>query len=186
MAKPPKTPRPQKPPILPPNPNDESDPTVGLIQEKLIGRTVVEWAKLEACMGDAIHKLVGMSFAVGRVFTARYDATTLIRMLRELGGLLMVESEFHRLSVICNKIDILREDRNLIVHGTWGREKGSYTPFALSLRIKSDPNEVVSETFPYMRMKGIISDIQSLKWELITLMKLGVPLGTPPERPLSG
>jgi hypothetical protein len=183
MTKPPKTPRPQKPPIQPPDPNHVSDPTIGLVQEKLIGRAVVEWAKLEACMGDAIQELACMEFEVGRIFTARMDATSLLRTLREIGSLKLSESDFHALSQICDKIDIRREDRNLIVHGTWGRTVGQNTAFAISLRIKSDPSVVVSETFPHRRMKEIISDIQSLKWVLIRLMKLGEPRGPRYEPP---
>lgn len=179
MPKPPKTPRPQRPPIQPPNPLDQAEPTIGLIQEKLIGRAVVEWAKLEACMGGAIHSLLGIEFMYGRIVTSRLDATNLIKMLREVGALKLEESDFHKLGVLCDKIDIRREDRNLIVHGSWGRNKGSNIPMALSLRIKGGPNEVVSETFPDTRMKEIIADIQSLKWDLIHLLKLGEPLGTP-------
>lgn len=186
MAKPPKTPRPQKPPIQPPDPTHVSDPTIGLLQERLIGRAVVEWAKLEASMGDAIRKLSGMNFEIGRVFIARMDATALLRTLREIGQLTLPEKDFHALSQICDKIDIRREDRNLIVHGTWGRKAGQTTAFAMSLRIKSDPNVVVSETFPYTRMREIISDILSLKWELIRLVKIDEWLDTPPGQPLEG
>jgi hypothetical protein len=186
MTKPPKTPRPPKPPIKPAHPNHVPDPTIGLIQQKLIGRVIVEWAKLEACMGDAIHKLAGIEFEVGRIFTARLDAVTLLKTLRELGSLQLPESEFHQLSTICDKINIRRDDRNLITHGTWGRTKGQNDAFAVSLRIKSDdPSDVVSETFPHRRMKEITSDILSLKWDLIGLMKLREPLGTRYEPPPS-
>ena len=145
----------------------------------------MEWAKLEGCLTDAIALLAGMEFEVARVFTSRMDATTLIKSLRELGKLKLQENEFHALSVICDKIDIRREDRNLITHGTWGREAGQIEGYALSLRIKGDPSEVVSETFPYRRMREIVADILTLKWDLIRLLKLDVLPGIPPARPLS-
>jgi hypothetical protein len=185
MAKPPKTPRPQKPPILPARADHVINPTIGLIQEKLIGRAVVEWAKLEACMGDAIQKMLGLDFEYGRIVTGRLDATNLIRMLREVGNLYFEEADFHSLSTICDKIDMRREDRNLIVHGTWGRSDDNTAPMALSLRIKGDPSEIVSETFPGERMKAIIADTLSLKWELIRLVKLDVLPSKPPEQPPS-
>jgi hypothetical protein len=186
MTKPPKTPRPIKPPIQRADPSDVGDPTIGLIQEKLIGRAVVEWAKLEACMGDAIGKLLNLEFQYTRLITARMEAVALLRLLRDVGELRLEESDFHKLSVICDKIDIRREDRNLIVHGSWGRTSavGNGTiAIALSLRIKGDPNEVASESFSHTRMQAIIADIQSLKWDLIRLVKLGEPLGTRLEPP---
>ena len=121
MAKPPKVPRPVKPPIQPPRPGQIADPTIGLIQEKLIGRTVVEWSKLEACMEDGIWHLLNVPIETGRILTARLDAVVKIRLLRELGERLLPESNWHELSQILDKIDIRREDRNFIGHGTWGR-----------------------------------------------------------------
>jgi hypothetical protein len=132
-------------------------------------------------MTDAIGLLAGMEFEVARVFTARMDATALLRTLRELGSLKLAESEFHELSVICDKIDMLRDDRNLITHGTWGREAGQIEGYALSLRIKWNPSEVVSETFPYSRMRSIIANILAVKWNLIRLLKLNNQ--PPPEEP---
>src|SRR5712672_1255861 len=118
MEKPPKTPRPKKPPIQRHVPGDEGINSIGMIQEKLIGRFVVEWAKLEACMGDAITDLFGVEFTYGRLIVSRMDATGLIKMLRDAGALRLPQRDFHKISLICDRIDILRDDRNLIVHGS--------------------------------------------------------------------
>jgi hypothetical protein len=186
MTRPPKTPRPPKSPIIRSDPHPETiDPTVSLIHEKLIGRTAIEWAKLEATMSDAIHSLLGVSLEYGRHVTSRMDATALIKMMRELGQLRLSEAEFHKLSVICDKIDIRREDRNLIIHGTWGRPFGDNMHHALSTRIKSDePSRIVAETFPRTRMLEIISDIRSLKLALGKIL-LVAPPSTPGEQPPS-
>lgn len=172
MEKPPKTPRPKKPPIQPAVPGDESIGTIGLIQEKLIGRAIVEWAKLEACMGDAITRLFGVEFEYGRLIVSRMDATALIKTLRDVGILRLHQKDFHKLSVICDRIDVLREDRNLIVHGSWGRSAGG-TPQVMSLRIKGlEPTDVVAETFPDSRMRILIKTISAVKWDLIRMLKL--------------
>jgi hypothetical protein len=121
----------------------------------------------------------------GPCFTARMEATALIRTLRELGQLKLKEKDFHALSVICDKIDIRRDDRNLITHGTWGREAGQIEGYALSLRIKGDPSEIVSETFSYRRMREIIADIITQKWDLIRLLKMDALPGMPAARPPS-
>jgi hypothetical protein len=172
MEKPPKTPRPKKPPIQQHVPGDEGTNSIGLIQEKLIGRAVVEWAKLEACMGDAITRLFGVEFAYGRLIVSRMDTTGLLKMLRDAGTLRLPQKDFHKLSIICDEIDILRDDRNLIVHGSWGRAPDA-TPHVLSLRIKGpNPNEVVAETFPDSRMRAMIQAVSKVKWDLIRLLKL--------------
>jgi hypothetical protein len=101
MEKPPKTPRPKKPPIQPAIPGDDVSGSIGLIQEKLIGRAVVEWAKLEACMGDAITRLFGLEFEYGRLIVSRMDATALIKTLRDAGALRLPQEKFNKLSVIC-------------------------------------------------------------------------------------
>jgi hypothetical protein len=132
----------------------------------------VEWAKLEACMGDAINRLFGLDFEYGRLIVSRMDTTALIRTLRDVGTLRLPQKDFHKLSVICDRIDILREDRNLIVHGSWGRSAGG-TPQVMSLRIKGfEPTDVVAETFPDSRMRILIKTISALKWDLIRLLTL--------------
>jgi hypothetical protein len=174
MTKPPKTPRPQKPPIKPyPSLFTPEMSRIGLNHERLIGRVTTQWSILEACMGGAVMELLEVDFEAGRYVIARMDATGLIRLLRDLGQFRLQEAEFHKLSSICDRIDIRREDRNLIVHGTWGRAAGLVDPQAASLRIKpDDPSRIVAETFSTDRLQSIISQIESLRKELVGLLKL--------------
>jgi len=146
---------------------------VGLIQEKLIGRFVVRWAKLEARMGDGIAKLLNLEFKYARLITSRMDAVNLIKLLREAGEVRLPIAEFHKLSALCDRIDIRREERNLIVHGSWGRQIAGNIPHVMSLRLKGGgPEEIISEEFPHRRMQRIISDIRTLSIELTDLLKL--------------
>jgi hypothetical protein len=172
MASPPKFLRPQKPPILPPDATIEHNPTVSLQYERLIGRAIIAWSKLEACMEDFIWSLLKIDLEQGRVITGRVDAVGKIRMLRELGRLELPELMFHRLSPALDEIDVLRDDRNFIAHGSWGRTKyrGEWVHVCLSLRPKSPtPDVVVSESFPEIRMRAIIDGIERTKWTLIRL-----------------
>src|SRR6266478_2597060 len=108
-----------------------------------MGRSVVAWAKLEACMGDGSTRLFGLEFEYGKMIASRMDATGLIKVLMHVGTL--PQKDFNKLSVICDKIDIFRDDRNLIVHGSWGRASDG-TPHVLSLRIsKYDFLRLVAE-----------------------------------------
>jgi len=130
--------------------------TIGLNTEKIIGRVVVEWSRLEGVMEDFIWH-----------FTGRLDATAKIRMLRALGELKLREQRWHVLSSTLDKIDMLREERNMMVHGTWGRIPGG-VPIAISLRIRPlAPDQVVSETFPAERMQGIAHDTVAAKLRLM-------------------
>jgi hypothetical protein len=172
MAAPPKFPRPQKPPVLPPDPNQQAEGTVSLQFERLIGRVVVAWSKLEACMEDFIWSLLEVEIERGRIMTLRVDAVGKIRMLRELGKLEMPEAMFHRLSPTLDEIDVLRDDRNFIVHGNWARIFPEWTHVVASLRPKGlAPDQAVTETFSETRMRAIIDGIDRTKWTLIELMR---------------
>ena len=171
MAKPPKTPRPQKPPVLPPKPGQAVNPTISMKTERLIGRFVVAWSKLEACMDDFIWALLAVPIEQGRIITVRMDAVRKIQTLRQLGGLVLAETVFHQLSPILDQIDILRDDRNLIVHGTWGRQLPENDNVVVPLKPEAlEPDQVVSETFPDSRLRIAIDGIEKAKWQLIPLM----------------
>ncbi len=172
MAAPPKFPRPQKPPVLPRDPNQRIVVTVSMQFERLIGRTVVSWSKLEACMEDFIWSLLNIPIEQGRIITLRVDAVGKIRMLRQLGEMVLTEAQFHTLSPTLDEIDVIREDRNSIAHGSWGRMDPDMTHVCLSLRPKGlAPDEVVSETFSESRMRAIIDATERTKSVLIGLMQ---------------
>jgi hypothetical protein len=159
--------RPQKPPIKPAVPGMAVNHTISMSQERLIGRIVVEWSKLEGAMDDLIWHFFDLPMEFGRVITTKMDATTKIATLRTLNTLVFQTPLQESLKEILDMIDILREDRNLIVHGTWGRSVPEGTPFVLSLRIKDTPSTVVSVTFPAERMRAIYLNIVSLKWKVV-------------------
>ncbi|MBW0004301.1 MAG: hypothetical protein JO216_12510 [Hyphomicrobiales bacterium] len=122
-------------------------------------------------MGDLIGFLLGdLEFALARAVTSRLDATSMIRMLRYLAAISLSENHFHKLSPILDKIDYVRDDRNLIVHGIWARNSRG-TPLAFSLRQKAPtPTEVVAETFDDSRMRTLIHTIVALHRELLLVM----------------
>lgn len=123
-------------------------------------------------MEDLIWSLLKVDIERGRVVTLRVDAVGKIRMLRELGQLEMTEAMFHRLSPTLDEIDVLRDDRNFIIHGSWGRTRPGMTHVAVSLRPKPlAPDQVVSETFSEARLRGIIDGMDRTKWVLIELMR---------------
>jgi hypothetical protein len=164
--------RPQKPRILPPDPNVTAiNHTVPMSHEKLIGRFVVEWSKLEGVMDDLIWRFLDMPVEYGRIVTSHVDATGKIKLLTQL-----IETSFGHSSPdyimfsyfeeILDHVDIIRIDRNLIIHGTWGRNSINI-PISMSLRIRDTPSTIVSETFDDIRMKDLIRKTLDAKWAMI-------------------
>jgi hypothetical protein len=170
-SKPPKIPRPPKPPIAPARRDEELNLTIGLNHERLIDRVIVAWSKLEGVMEDLIWHFLGLQIEQGRIVTGRLDATAKIKMIRALAEPELSETHWHRLSPILDRIDILREERNTIAHGTWGRNSQGI-PIAISLKFNPlAPDEVVSEAFPDVRLRAIAYNIDASKFKLMILMR---------------
>jgi hypothetical protein len=152
----------------------------------LIGRVVVEWAKLEAAMQDAIWNILNVPLEDGRVLTARMDARIKLQWLRTFSQRHIFGDELTNLSEILDLIERRQDDRNFIAHGTWGILHPDNIPVALSLRQKSPPDEVLSESFPEWVMTDIIRDIRKSRDALVAWMaRRDSLLGTPPRPPPS-
>jgi hypothetical protein len=154
--------KPPKPPFQPIRPEQVTDGRVGMAHERLIGRVVSRWAKLENAMNDLILNIIGAKFEDGRLLIERLDATRLIAILRVLGERYLSEddepSSRSKFLDILDKIDHLRDDRNNITHGTWGEI--DLVPVVMSLRAKNDdPTNITGETYPRQRMNQIADDI---------------------------
>jgi hypothetical protein len=132
--------RPKKLPITPGIPSVPVQDTIPLSHERLIGRFVVAWAKLEGSLDDLIWHFLDVPLEYGRIITSRMEAATKLQTIKFLAS-----TSFGRFSPdllmkdycdeIMEQINILREDRNMVIHGTWGRIAPRFVPMTLSLRI---------------------------------------------------
>jgi hypothetical protein len=159
-----------------PRSGDDAIPPVGLVQEKLIGRVVVQWSKVEAGLNELIWRMLQLTIEDGRILTSRMDAQTKIAMLRKLGPRYLDGGPLEDLQKALKLADNVRDDRNFIVHGTWGTLLPEGEPIALSIRAKAEPGEIRSELFPYSRMRIIIRDILLVKKSLIAAVNAFPPL----------
>lgn len=175
-SKPTRKPRPPKPPITPLRSDQTTRPEVGLVQQRLIGRVLIEWTKLEGCLADILWQLTGLTFEDGRLFTERMDPARLIVLLKTLATRKMDGPLLQDFINALAAADELRDDRNFIVHGSWGMLDPEGVPVALSLRAKSNPGEIVSEGFPHQRMRAIVREIIKTKQEII---RIGAALPVP-------
>ena len=145
-----KRPKPARPPKLEKRPMPEGQsvvPEIDAVQETLIGKVVVEWSRLEGALDDLIWTLTGLTFEDGRVLTSRTDAKTKISMLQALAPRHLRDPLLREVEEALVLADTRRDDRNFIMHGSWGTITPMNEATALSLRAASEPGEVTSEFF---------------------------------------
>jgi hypothetical protein len=163
-------PRPPKSPVIPLRDDQRMRP-IGPPEEILIGRVVWEWTRLENCMNELIMRFTGMSFEDGRLFTERMDPSRSIQLLRILGPRYLKDKRLQTLIDLLTLADQLRDDRNFIVHGVWATLDPEGVPTASSLRPKSEPDQVVAESFPHSRMQAIIREIVKTREAMGALLR---------------
>ena len=134
---------------------------VGLAQERLIGRAVVAWARLEASLHDVIWTIQGKGLAEGREETEKHLLGRLLKELRKIGSRSteVASTEIRKaVLALADDVELLSDDRNLIVHGTWGEL--NHVPSVGSLRLETvDRNEVTFESFSPDRLYDFIREV---------------------------
>jgi hypothetical protein len=145
-------------------------PGIDAIQEGLIGRVIVEWSRMENTLDDLIWTLAGLTFEDGRVLTSRTDAKTKIAMLMVLAPRHLTDPTLAKVEEALVLADSLRDDRNFIMHGSWGTIQPLNEATALSLRAASLPGEVTSESFTRYRMLEILSRINEAKQTFLNVL----------------
>jgi hypothetical protein len=162
----------QKPPIQPRRPDQRANSDVSIEQQQLIGLLVLNWSKLETDVDGAIWALLDLDIDKGRVITTKLNTDVKIELLRTL---VITYCAGDLLNDILRVIDFIggyKEDRNFVVHGSWGTLTPENVPVCASIRPKAPPGEVIAETFPKARMLAIINGILEAKENLRTLMSL--------------
>jgi hypothetical protein len=162
----------QKPPIQPRRTDQWAHSDVAIEQQQLIGLLVLNWSKLETDIDGAIWAFLELGIDDGRLITAKLNTDVKIELLRALVNT-YCSGEF--LNDILHVIDFIggyKEDRNFVIHGSWGTLMPENVPVCASIRPKAPPGEVISETFPKERMLAIINGILEAKQNLRTLMDL--------------
>jgi hypothetical protein len=162
---------PPKPPFQAMQPHHKTVFGVGMQHERLVGRVTIEWTRLENVLNDLLWRFLNLSFEDGRVLTGRADAATKITVLRAIAPRhLANDDKLEALLLGLDAIDGLRDDRNFIVHGAWGRLNPESVPLAMSLRAKSKPDEITGETFPADRMYTLVTLITKMREMLVLLL----------------
>lgn len=162
--------KPEKPPIQPLG-ERTIQYGISLKAELLIGRMVVKWGHLEGIMQDTLWSLVEVPIEVGRIVTAKADANTKLQWLNAFAKVRLSGADLEALTVILGEIDLARDDRNFMMHGSWGTLQPDNVPTCASVRAKGNPTEVVSETFSYERMDAIINSIENGRLGLMAWRK---------------
>jgi hypothetical protein len=145
-----------------------------MMQERLIGRIVVVWAKLEGMLNDLIWAIQGKEMVDGRSETERMQIRDLIKTLRSLvKDILIPEGMFDesaQTTALLDQIEDIKNQRNLIVHGMWGEIRGIAA--VGSLRTKTDDlNNVIYEDWPPTRMTAFADQTARCRDEALRLVE---------------
>ena len=151
-------PRIVKLPIRPVGPNQLPSPRVSLEQKCRIGGVAVAWAALENSINDLIWIIGGKELASARLDTQNLDITKLLSALQTAVSTKLpgdaLKSERQAITNLIQFVSRTKDERNLVIHGSWGELDG--IPVAGSLRSPTDdPSLVTFEDFPQSRMESI-------------------------------
>lgn len=163
----------QKEPPTDLRPGQTFVPHVSLIQEKLIGRVVVEFSRLDHVLSQMIWHLLKLQMADGRLITTRMDVPAKIALLEILVPRYFDTVKQRAVLAALNFAELIRDDRNFIVHGLWGTLLPDDIPMVASIRPKTDPGTVISEAFPQKRLREIISS--TIRTTAILTQMIGQP-----------
>lgn len=146
----------QKPPPIDVQPGQRFEPHVSLIHEKLIGRIIIEFSRLDHMLSELIWHILKLEMKDGRLITTRMPPENKIAMLRTLVPRHFDGFGCRAVLSALDYADLIREDRNFIAHGLWGILTPYNGPMVASVRVKTDPTTIICEAFPAERMRAII------------------------------
>jgi hypothetical protein len=149
----------QKPPVQPRRSDKYGTGDVSEEQQRWIGLVVLNWAKLEQNIEDTIWSFLDLDLDDGKLITARLNTDSKIEMFKALSRTYLRGELLDDTIDSASLINGYKEDRNFIVHGSWGTLQPENVPVCASLRPKAPPEEVIVETFPEARMRAIVDGI---------------------------
>jgi hypothetical protein len=128
--------------------------------ERLIGRAIILWSRLEAQMQSVIWEFYGLPLEYGRIITESLDAKYKLMMLRKLTESYVSDDNIKdELNTLYNNIQFIYDERNIIAHGLWGTLTPDAVPAVMSLKPKDEKlprDEIMTETFPAWRMYSVV------------------------------
>lgn len=158
-----------KPPVKEFRPDQHFSGDIPEDHYDLTGRIIIAWGKLEAALEDLIWHFLDLSDDDGRIITARLDTRPKLEMLNVLAKRYLAPRKATKLCNVLSLIGELQADRNFIVHGNWGTIFPENVPAAMSLRPKTPPGTIMTETFPKGRMEQICAHIGQCGFYLISV-----------------
>jgi hypothetical protein len=159
MAKKRRGPIRRKPDPEPRRPDHYPIPEVSPEQQRLIGLVVLNWSKLETDIEAVIWAFLGLGIDAGRIITTRLNVDVKIELLRSLSLTYLRAEALDGMLNVLDFINIYKEGRNFVVHGSWGTLMPDNIPVCASLRPKAPPGEIISEHFPEERMINLVNGI---------------------------
>jgi hypothetical protein len=178
---------------LPPNPllpTESFSSRVGMATLRRIGAVAVAWAKLENVLSDLIWTIHGKDLSSGRISTQELQITKLLAELQKaMEGHLKGDKYKPERKAISNLIELInkmKEERNLIIHGSWAEMDGK----TLVGSLRSDTPDVSLVTYDHFPTKRLIeaemAAIQANQNAAALIARLEASRGTPSQPPRPG
>jgi hypothetical protein len=151
--------------------NTYPDLNISLQHERLVGRFVMTWAKIEGLIHQLIWQLLHLDFEDGKVVTARNDVEANMTALRNIAARKLPATTTEALLPLLDQVRDLQQTRNTIVHSQWITLQPMSVPTAMSIRKKAlSLDSVMSEIFPTSAMYELIDKTQKCAFALDVLL----------------
>ena len=123
---------------------------------------------------DLIWTIAGKGLAEGRAETEKHLVGRLLKELRKIGSGSTETASEVRMAVlaVAGAVKTLSEDRNLIVHGTWGELDGVPT-VGVVLQLEDDRHSNERhpfESFPPDRLRDLIRDVTACRDQAMAII----------------
>lgn len=128
-----------------------------------IASAILAYSLMEATLEAFIWDITGLSYDDGKLLT-KVEASEKIQIAKSLAERYGIPTPNvpQNTPTIWRVMQDLGEVRNKIAHGVWGMHRLK-TPMASSFRMKGDPDQVISESFPIERLEAITRQCDRVK-----------------------
>lgn len=148
-----------------------------------IGRVVIETARLEAVVREAIWRALGLDSGQGRIVTGCMARPEQLHALRALGGRFFQWHELDEFIRLVAMIEAVLQERDFILRAQWGFLMKDVIAVAATWLDNDAGEHTVSRSFPFSRIATLAREAQEYRTELAKWMaRFQRPKGKTPVR----
>jgi len=136
-----------------------------------VGEIVIAWARVESLLAEFLSFLLQADHGSMYVLNQDVASSTQLKWIRTIADSRFTNHATQKnLNILFDRIDKIRGERNVYIHGLWG--PGPEPGTAIVQTVKLDRAEWIrTELVTVADLKEVINDIRSIDDELYTLGK---------------